>query len=236
MNRSMPRLMLRATVLAVLWGPLLKGTAGAQDMGADKRVRVEIRSTAGTMVVELFNETPQHRDNFIKLVKDGGYDSLLFHRVIPAFMIQGGDPDSRRASAGTALGNGGPGYTVPAEIVPGMIHRRGALAAARQGDPVNPERNSSGSQFYIVQGKTFQPRELEMLVQRSARLGTPVSYTTEQQAAYASEGGAPHLDGAYTVFGQLVEGFEVLDAIAAQPCDPRDRPLTDVRYFMRVLP
>jgi peptidyl-prolyl cis-trans isomerase B (cyclophilin B) len=223
-------------MLAVLWCPLLICAAGAQDRSADERVRVEIRSTAGTLVVELFNETPRHRDNFIKLVKDGAYDSLLFHRVIPAFMVQGGDPDSKRAAAGTVLGNGGPGYTVPAEIVPGLIHRRGALAAARQGDQVNPERNSSGSQFYIVHGKTFQPRELDMLVQRSARLGTPISYTPEQQAAYATEGGAPHLDGAYTVFGQLVEGFEVLDAIAAQPCDPRDRPLTDIRFFMRVLP
>jgi len=223
-------------MLAVLWCPLLICAAGAQDRSTDERVRVEIRSTAGTLVVELFNETPRHRDNFIKLVKDGAYDSLLFHRVIPAFMVQGGDPDSKRATAGTVLGNGGPGYTVPAEIVPGLIHRRGALAAARQGDQVNPERNSSGSQFYIVHGKTFQPRELDMLVQRSARLGTPISYTPEQQAAYATEGGAPHLDGAYTVFGQLVDGFEVLDAIAAQPCDPRDRPLTDIRFFMRVLP
>jgi peptidyl-prolyl cis-trans isomerase B (cyclophilin B) len=223
-------------MLAVLGCPLLISAAGAQDSRTEERVRVEVRSTAGTLVVELFNETPRHRDNFIKLVNDGAYDSLLFHRVIPAFMVQGGDPDSKRAAAGTVLGNGGPGYTVPAEIVPGLIHRRGALAAARQGDPVNPERNSSGSQFYIVHGKTFQPRELDMLVQRSARMGTPISYTPEQQAVYASEGGAPHLDGAYTVFGQLVEGFEVLDAIAAQPCDPRDRPLTDIRFFMRVLP
>jgi peptidyl-prolyl cis-trans isomerase B (cyclophilin B) len=223
-------------MLAVLGCPLLISAAGAQDSSTDERVRVEVRSTAGTLVVELFNETPRHRDNFIKLVNDGAYDSLLFHRVIPAFMVQGGDPDSKRATGGTVLGNGGPGYTVPAEIVPGLIHRRGALAAARQGDQVNPERNSSGSQFYIVHGKTFQPRELDMLVQRSARMGTPISYTPEQQAVYASEGGAPHLDGAYTVFGQLVEGFEVLDAIAAQPCDPRDRPLTDIRFFMRVLP
>lgn len=223
-------------MLGILGAVLLASGTQAQDNRAEKRVRVEIRSTAGTLVVELFNETPKHRDNFIKLVKEGAYDSLLFHRVIPAFMIQGGDPDSKRAEAGAALGEGGPGYTLPAEIVPGLIHRRGALAAARQPDPVNPERNSNGSQFYIVHGKTFQPRELDLLVQRSVRMGTPVSYTPEQQAIYASEGGAPHLDGAYTVFGQLVEGFEVLDAIAAQPCDPRDRPLSDIRFFMRIVP
>lgn len=236
MNRAMPRLMQLTMMPAMLCSLLFVGGSHAQDKTTEKRVRVEIRSTAGTLVVELFNETPRHRDNFIKLVKEGAYDSLLFHRVIPAFMVQGGDPESKRSEAGTALGNGGPGYTLPAEIVPGLIHRRGALAAARQPDPVNPERDSNGSQFYIVHGKTFQPRELDLLAQRSARMGTPVSYTSEQQAIYASEGGAPHLDGAYTVFGQLVEGFEVLDAIAAQPCDPRDRPLSDIRIFMRVLP
>lgn len=223
-------------MLGILGTVLLASGTQAQDNRAEKRLRVEIRSTAGTLVVELFNETPKHRDNFIKLVKEGAYDSLLFHRVIPAFMVQGGDPESKRAEAGVALGNGSPGYTLPAEIVPGLFHRRGALAAARQPDPVNPERNSNGSQFYIVHGKTFQPRELDLLAQRSVRMGTPVTYTPEQQAIYASEGGAPHLDGAYTVFGQLVEGFEVLDAIAAQPCDPNDRPLSDIRSFMRILP
>jgi peptidyl-prolyl cis-trans isomerase B (cyclophilin B) len=223
-------------MLGILGVVMLVSGARGQQNTAEKRVRVEIKSTAGTLVVELFNETPQHRDNFIKLVKEGAYDSLLFHRVIPAFMVQGGDPESKRAEQGAAFGNGGPGYTLKAEIVPGLIHRRGALAAARQPDPVNPERDSNGSQFYIVHGKTFQPRELDLLAQRSARMGTPVTYTPEQQTIYASEGGAPHLDGAYTVFGQLVEGFEVLDAIAALPCDERDRPLSDIRIFMRVLP
>jgi peptidyl-prolyl cis-trans isomerase B (cyclophilin B) len=223
-------------MLGILGVVMLVSVARGQQNTAEKRLRVEMKSTAGTLVVELFNETPQHRDNFIKLVKEGAYDSLLFHRVIPAFMVQGGDPESKRAEQGAALGNGGPGYTLKAEIVPGLIHRRGALAAARQPDPVNPERDSNGSQFYIVHGKTFQPRELDLLAQRSARMGTPVTYTPEQQAIYASEGGAPHLDGAYTVFGQLVEGFEVLDAIAALPCDERDRPLSDIRIFMRVLP
>jgi peptidyl-prolyl cis-trans isomerase B (cyclophilin B) len=223
-------------MLGILGVVMLVSVARGQQNTAEKRLRVEMKSTAGTLVVELFNETPQHRDNFIKLVKEGAYDSLLFHRVIPAFMVQGGDPESKRAEQGAALGNGGPGYTLKAEIVPGLIHRRGALAAARQPDPVNPERDSNGSQFYIVHGKTFQPRELDLLAQRSARMGTPVNYTPEQQAIYASEGGAPHLDGAYTVFGQLVEGFEVLDAIAALPCDERDRPLSDIRIFMRVLP
>jgi cyclophilin family peptidyl-prolyl cis-trans isomerase len=223
-------------MLGILVAVMLVSGAQAQHNATEKPVRVEIKSTAGTLVVELFNETPQHRDNFIKLVKEGAYDSLLFHRVIPAFMVQGGDPDSKRAKEGAMLGNGGPGYTLKAEIVPGLIHRRGALAAARLPDPVNPGRDSNGSQFFIVHGKTFQPRELDLLAQRSARMGTPVSYTPEQQAIYASEGGAPHLDGAYTVFGQLVEGFEVLDVIAAMPCDERDRPLSDIRIFMRLLP
>lgn len=144
----------------------------------------------GRMVVALYNETPEHRDNFLKLVQEGFYDSLLFHRVIPGFMVQGGDPESRSAAPGQMLGNGGPGYTVPAEIVPGLVHTKGALAAARQGDQVNPEKRSSGSQFYLVQGKPFQPNELDMVAQRASRYGTPVTYSEEQKETYATEGGA----------------------------------------------
>ena len=199
------------------------------------RPLVAIHTELGTMVVELYNETPVHRDNFLKLVREGAYDSLLFHRVVPGFMVQGGDPDSRRAGLEDMLGSGGPGYTLPAEIIPGLIHRRGALAAARQGDQVNPDRRSSGSQFYIVQGRTYQPNELDMVTERSARMGDTVTYTAADRVTYATLGGAPHLDGAYTVFGSVVEGVEVVDAIAAQACDNRDRPIKDVRMFMRIM-
>lgn len=207
----------------------------AQATAASTRPLVQIRTELGTLIVALYNETPQHRDNFLKLVREHAYDSLLFHRVITGFMVQGGDPDSKQAAAGTMLGQGGPGYTVPAEIIPGLIHKKGALAAARQADQVNPERRSSGSQFYLVQGKTYQQAELDQVMARSARYGTPIAYTEEQKKTYASVGGTPHLDGAYTVFGEVVEGIEVLDAIAAQPCDVRDRPLEDMRMFMRVM-
>ncbi|MFZ1687917.1 MAG: peptidylprolyl isomerase [Flavobacteriales bacterium] len=211
--------------------------AGAVQAKEPKRSRVEIRTELGVMVVELYNETPLHRDNFLKLVNEGLYDSLLWHRVIPDFMIQGGDPDSKNAPAGQVLGNGGPGYTVPAEINAAFINKKGALCAARTSDEVNPERASSGSQFYLVQGKSWQPKELQMLLDRKNRGSTPPKYscTPEQIAAYASMGGAPHLDGDYTVFGEVVEGLEVLDKIAALACDNRDRPMVDVHMWMRVL-
>ena len=203
--------------------------------GPEKRPRVEIRTELGNIVVELYNETPQHRDNFLKLAKEGYYDSLLWHRIIPAFMIQGGDPNSKKATPGTPLGSGGPGYTVPAEIVPGLIHKKGALAAARQGYQVNPTRASSGSQFYIVQGKPFTEVELDQISQRSARSGSPVTYTAEQKQTYATLGGAPHLDGSYTIFGEVVEGLEVIDKIAMVERLPGDRPASDVHMWMKVL-
>lgn len=199
------------------------------------RPLVRLKTTKGDMVIALYNETPAHRDNFLKLAREGALDSLLFHRVIPGFMAQTGDPDSRTAAPGTALGQGGPGYTLPAEIVPALIHKRGAVAAARQPDEVNPERRSSGSQFYIVQGRTFAADDLERVAERNARFGTPVRYTEQQRRIYAQEGGTPHLDGAYTVFGEVVDGLEVLDAICAAPCDGRDRPLQDIRIFARPL-
>ncbi|MBL0129383.1 MAG: peptidylprolyl isomerase [Flavobacteriales bacterium] len=207
----------------------------AQVPAAPKQALVEVRTEMGTFIITLYNETPQHRDNFLKLVREQAYDSLLFHRIIKGFMVQGGDPDSRTAVVGGALGQGGPGYTLPAEIVPGLVHTRGALAAARQPDQGNPERQSNGSQFYIVQGKTFSPAELDQVIQRSARNGIVLTYSEEQKKDYATEGGAPHLDGGYTVFGKVVEGMDVVDAIAAVTCDGRDRPLTDIRMFMHVL-
>ena len=207
----------------------------AQATTAPVQPLVEIRTQLGTIVVALYNETPVHRDNFLKLVREHAYDSLLFHRVIPGFMVQGGDPDSKRAAQEALLGQGGPGYTLPAEIIPSLIHKKGALAAARQADQTNPERRSSGSQFYIVQGKPYTAAELDQVMARSARYGTPVTYSEMQKDTYATTGGAPHLDGAYTVFGEVVEGMGVVDAIAALPCDGGDRPLKDLRIFMRIL-
>lgn len=223
--------------LVAILSILILGTGFAQQKAAkpEKRPRVEIRTELGTIVVELYNETPQHRDNFLKLVNEHYYDSLLWHRIIPAFMIQGGDPNSKRAAAGVPLGSGGPGYTVPAEIVPGLIHKKGALAAARQGDQVNPTRASSGSQFYIVQGKSFTEQELDMISKRSAGMGAPVTYTPEQKQTYATLGGAPHLDGAYTIFGEVVEGLEVIDLLAGVERLPGDRPVKDVHMWMKAV-
>ncbi|MCB9168737.1 MAG: peptidylprolyl isomerase [Flavobacteriales bacterium] len=223
-------------MLPALLSILMTGTTlVAQEGGTQQRRLVEIRTEMGNMVVALFNETPQHRDNFLKLAKELYYDSTLFHRVIPGFMVQGGDPNSRHARSGEMLGTGGPGYTIPAEIVPTLHHFKGMLAAARQSDQVNPDRRSSGSQFYIVQGRTYQPDELKMMAQRMNAMGQKVDYTPEDIQRYAKDGGAPHLDGAYTVFGEVVEGLDVLDKIAAVPCDQHDRPLTDVHMWMRVL-
>lgn len=219
-----------AAILLLWAAPMLAQRDG------ERRPRVEVRTSLGTLVVELYNETPQHRDNFLKLAREHFYDSLLFHRVIPGFMVQGGDPDSRRAAAGMPLGMGGPGYTVPAEILPGMYHTKGALAAARQGDQANPARASSGSQFYIVQGRTYQAQELDMVARRNAGMGTPVTYDDAARTRYSAVGGAPHLDGAYTVFGRVVEGIDVVDRIAALERDRTDRPVQDVRMWMKVLP
>ncbi|MDX5321006.1 MAG: peptidylprolyl isomerase [Bacteroidota bacterium] len=191
---------------------------------------VEIITDFGTMKVRLYDETPLHRDNFIKLVEEGFYNDLLFHRVIKSFMIQGGDPDSRGAAPEVQLGSGGPGYTVPAEIRPGLFHKKGALSAARMGDQVNPQRASSGSQFYIVQGNVVPE---PMLQQFSARSG--ITYTPEQVEAYKTIGGTPHLDGQYTVFGEVVEGLEVIDKIAAVQTRPGDRPVQDVKMTVRVV-
>jgi peptidyl-prolyl cis-trans isomerase B (cyclophilin B) len=214
-------------------------TVRAQDAPAAPRHRVEINTTAGRMVVELYNETPVHRDNFLKLVREHYYDSTLFHRVIEGFMIQGGDPDSRKAEDRTKpLGNGGPDYTLPAEFRPELFHRKGALAAAREGDAINPGKRSSGSQFYIVQGREWNPQDLAKLEERMNAQrpdSADVHYTPGQVKVYGEEGGSPHLDGNYTVFGQLVEGMDVLDRIAAQPTDGNDRPLKDIRMWMRVI-
>lgn len=184
---------------------------------------VEIETPYGNMLVELYSATPQHQDNFTKLVENGYFDSLLFHRVIESFMIQGGDPNSKGAGPNQMLGSGGPGYTIPAEFVDTLIHVKGALSAARTGDQVNPEKRSSGSQFYIVQGKTYSDRELDIIESKKN-----MRYTSAQRELYKTVGGTPFLDRDYTVFGQVLEGMEVIDAIAAQSTDGRDRPRKDV--------
>jgi peptidyl-prolyl cis-trans isomerase B (cyclophilin B) len=197
----------------------------------DRKRDVELVTTAGTMVLRLYDVTPLHRDNFLRLVKSHYLDSMLFHRVIKNFMIQSGDPNSKRAVAGQLLGNGGPGYTVAPEFRPELFHKKGVLAAARTGDDVNPERRSSASQFYIVQGKTFTDAQLDS-VENGRLKGRKIP--VDQRAVYKTLGGTPQLDQGYTVFGELVSGFDVLDSIASTPTSKaadRDRPLQDVRII-----
>lgn len=205
-------------------------TVGKQGVSNDKVYYVKIETSYGNMVVKLYNETPLHRDNFLKLVKEGTYNGVLFHRVINQFMIQGGDPNSRNAKPGQMLGDGDLGYTIPAEFVPGLYHKKGALAAARQADQVNPEKRSSSCQFYIVQGNKWDAERLKMVEQRSGR-----KYSKEQAEVYATLGGTPFLDGDYTVFGEVVEGMDVIDKIAAVQCGPMDRPLEDVKMKMTII-
>ncbi|MDE5607078.1 MAG: peptidylprolyl isomerase [Bacteroidales bacterium] len=195
---------------------------------AQAQTKVRIETPYGDMVVKLYDETPKHRDNFIKLVKEGFYDNLLFHRVIENFMIQGGDPDSKGAPAGKMLGVGDVGYTVPAEFVKGLYHKKGALSAARQGDAVNPAKASSGCQFYIVQGQVYPQEMFAMFESRGLKLND------EQKQLYSTVGGTPHLDGDYTVFGEVIEGLDVIDKIAAVQTDRADRPVEDVWMKMRI--
>ncbi|HUX53709.1 MAG TPA: peptidylprolyl isomerase [Williamwhitmania sp.] len=306
----MKKLFLSKTIIII--SALFLTISCARNTGPTK---VLIKTTAGNMIVELYDDTPKHKANFIKLVKEGYYDGLLFHRVIQNFMIQGGDPDSKNAvmdkvlgnedhgklvvddhffrslfhrimqkfmpqggdpdsknaAPDKVLGNGGPGYEIDAEIRPNHFHRKGALAAARNSDDVNPEKKSSGSQFYIVQGKTYTSQELDNLVikinnvrktsmfstilrQKLDKLGenyspqkfqkimdtvkdsvenvlmpkNTFSIPEERRQVYMKEGGVPHLDGNYTVFGQVIEGLDVIDKIAAVETDQNDRPKKDV--------
>lgn len=194
---------------------------------------VRMHTSEGVIEMKLYDETPAHRDNFVKLVKAHKYDSLLFHRVIKDFMIQAGDPDSKKAPRGKLLGEGDLGYKVPAEFMPELhYHKRGALAAAREGDDVNPEKASSASQFYIVWGMVFTEQQLEILRQKLVkRRGRNVDITPEQVEVYTTVGGTPHLDGEYTVFGEVVKGIEVVDRIQNKRCDRNDRPLENVRIL-----
>jgi cyclophilin family peptidyl-prolyl cis-trans isomerase len=244
-------------------------------------IKVQIETEYGIIKIKLYNETPLHRDNFIKLTKEGFYTDLLFHRVIKGFMIQGGDPQSKSAEAGKQLGGGDLGYTIPAEINPKFFHRRGVLAAARMGDQVNPEKRSSASQFYIMQGKVFRPGELDSLQTKlqgsrtmamfQARLKTiepemnklgaegkqdemmarfnslkseveaeaaklpPITFSEEQKKAYTTVGGYPSLDNNYTIFGEVLEGMDVVDKITGEAVDQFNRPQKDIKFKITLL-
>ena len=191
-----------------------------------------MQTSMGDIVIRLSDSTPLHRDNFLKLVKVGFYDSVMFHRVIKNFMIQSGDPDSKRAQPGIPLGNGGPGYTVPAEFRATLFHKKGVIAAARMGDNVNPEKASSGSQFYIVQGKTFSDAELDAL--ETGRMNGR-KIPADQREVYKTIGGTPHLDQGYTVFGEVISGLDVVDKIAAVQTGPGDKPLKDIKMTMKIV-
>ena len=239
----------------------------------ENMTKVKLETSLGDIVVELYNETPKHRDNFIKLVKEGFYDGVLFHRVINNFMIQAGDPESKTAGPDIPLGGGDPGYTIEAEFVyPKYFHKRGVLAAARTGDEFNPERRSSGSQFYIVTGRIFSSEQLKSMLENlkqetfrnlvmnnqdkiaalqanqdteginalqnefihqteAVAAQSPYNFTDEQIDAYTSVGGAPHLDGQYTVFGEVVEGMDVVDRIQNTTTGRMNRPTVDIKII-----
>jgi cyclophilin family peptidyl-prolyl cis-trans isomerase len=222
----MKQLLLLAILGIAACNPKLSNRLRKNDLKKD----VQLVTNKGTIVLRLSDSTPLHRDNFLKLVKQKYYDSILFHRVIKNFMIQAGDPESKRAKADQRLGNGGPGYTVPAEIRPSLFHKKGMLAAARQGDDVNPLKASSGSQFYIVQGKVFTDAGLDS-VETFRLQGRKLP--NAHREVYKTIGGAPHLDQNYTVFGEVVSGLQVVDSIGNTPTTgrPTDRPLSDMKII-----
>jgi cyclophilin family peptidyl-prolyl cis-trans isomerase len=208
-------------------------TAPWKQLNTKERL-VEITTDYGVMIAKLYDSTPLHRNNFVKLVQQGFYDSLLFHRVIQNFMIQGGDPTSKNAANGIQLGNGSaPGDKIPAEFKPYLFHKKGVLAAARDN---NPQMASSNCQFYIVQGKSYASDELtKALNDRVHKVNPNFNYTPTQQEVYARIGGTPFLDQGYTVFGEVISGLDVIDKIAATPRDATDRPLQNVRMKIRLL-
>ena len=222
-------------ILLIAFGFLGCSKKKASVATQEQSQKVLIRTSEGNMTLLLYDETPLHQANFLKLVNDGFYDSLLFHRVIKGFMVQGGDPNSRGANSNTRLGAGGPGYTIPAEFNPKFIHKKGALSAARTGGPSNPKRASSGSQYYIVQGKIATDAELDKLESQVQRISPGFTYTAEQREIYKTQGGTPFLDMNYTVYGEVIEGLDVIDKIAAVKTAPGDRPVEDVVMFMQVI-
>ena len=232
-NKTNPvksNVMKRVSFLLLIFAIFINLSAMTQTSTDQKPVKFVIHTDYGDMKGILYNQTPKHRDNFVKLAKEGYFDGLLFHRVISGFMIQGGDPNSKNAKPGQRLGNGGPGYTVPAEFNPNLYHKKGALSAARLPDEANPQKASSGSQFYIVQGKAQNGSQLDAL---SARSG--FKYTPEMKKVYETIGGTPFLDGQYTVFGEITDGLDVIDKIAAVEKDAADRPVKDVKMTVKIL-
>ena len=206
----------------------IKSTTKMDGNNQKEGIRIRMKTDMGNIVIRLYNETPLHRDNFVALVNNGFYDSLMFHRVIPSFMIQGGDPNSKNVAAGQMLGSGGGDMErIPAEFRPNLFHKKGALAAARDG---NPQKASSACQFYLVQGKKYSAEELGMMESQMSR-----KFSKEEREAYINVGGTPFLDQNYTVFGEIESGSEVIDAIAAAPRNAQDRPLTDIRMYMEVI-
>lgn len=247
----------------------------------EQESQILIETSLGNITIKLYNDTPRHRDNILKLAKEGFYDGTIFHRVIKEFMIQGGDPDSKNAPADKNLGAGDAGYTIPAEFVAAHYHKRGALAAARLGDQVNPEKESSGCQFYIVTGKVYKPAELkkmaqsinmgkentvfeklvnqnidkikdlrlardqkglmklqEELIEEAKRIVAseqPFKFTPEQEEVYTTVGGTPFLDNEYTVYGEVVDGMDVVDAIEKAKINRNDRPNEDITMKVSVL-
>lgn len=200
----------------------------------EKRSVVRLETSMGPIRIALLDDAPVHRDNFLKLTEEGFYDGLLFHRVIRDFMVQTGDSSSRNARPGQPLGDGDVGYTLPAEILlPYYYHLRGAVAAAREGDDVNPEMRSSGSQFYIVWGRSWAPKSIKD--QRNALAEKGIEMTVEMRDAYEQYGGSPHLDGQYTVFGEVLEGMDVVRRMQQVATDSLDRPLEDVRIERAVV-
>jgi peptidyl-prolyl cis-trans isomerase B (cyclophilin B) len=225
-----------SSFLLVIAAPLLIwACSSAEPLAEQGPKRVLIETSFGEMILELSDSTPGHRDNFVKLVDEGFYDGLLFHRVIQDFMVQGGDPGSRGAKPGKRLGSGGPGYTLDAEIRADHLHTKGALSAARQGDNVNPAKKSSGSQFYLVQGKPQSQAQMRKTQRRVQSKAPEFEYTEDQLAQYATAGGTPFLDMDYTVFGYVVAGIDIIDSIAAVETARGDRPVEDVIMNMRVI-
>lgn len=231
-------------ILTVIGCSGLSKTAKKEEIKPENQI-VKLTTSEGVMLIELYDKTPLHKKNFLKLVDTGFYDSLLFHRVISGFMIQGGDPNSKGAAAGAPLGMGGPGYTIPAEFDTALFHQKGALSAARMGDDVNPEKASSGSQFYIVQGKKYTKAQIDNLEKNMQNQEymkgmhesreAAFSFTETQKKAYQEVGGTPFLDGGYTVFGQVIYGLDVIDKIAAVKTNRGDRPINDVYMTMEIV-
>lgn len=236
-NAKMPRTARASTVLTVLLGLWLPAAGEAQLQDHDPpRPLIEVRTSLGTMVWALYNETPVYRDHFLARVASGSMDSLLFHRVVPGFVVEGGDPGSRRARPGVALGLDPDSMGLALEVVPGLIHKKGALAAAPAVGAEGSADRAHRERFFLVHGVIYDDRELDLVVERKRASGSTFGYTPEDRRIYGKEGGQPRLDGSCTVFGEVVSGLDVLEAITRMACNEWDRPLEDIRMHLRKLP